>query len=197
MALNPRQQRLVLVMLVVVGLAAAYQQLLWSPQQQQIAAINARADTLDSLNQLAKADMAKGNTSRLRFEADEFGRQLTTMRRLVPTATEVPGLLDAVSMAAREADLDVSEFSPDGVVPGNGFDVYKFKMGVTGPYSRIAQFLANVGSLERIVQPINLSLTPTARKTDTKPGKNEALIDAHFDIQTYVAHATPSASGGK
>jgi Tfp pilus assembly protein PilO len=72
-------------------------------------------------------------------------------------------------------------------------------MAVTGSYHRIGRFLSNVGSLTRIIAPMNLSLLPTARDQRTlriRPG--EAVLDASFEIQTYVAKtsapATPAAA---
>jgi type IV pilus assembly protein PilO len=86
-------------------------------------------------------------------------------------------------------------------VNGAEFDTYRYKLGVTGPYHQVAEFLANIGSMPRIVSPINLTLAPTARTGELRPKKNEQLLDASFGIQTYVAHTsanplTPTAQPG-
>ena len=52
---------------------------------------------------------------------------------------------------------------PDGVVNGDQFDTYRYKLAVTGPYHQVAEFLANIGSLPRIVAPINVALSPSTR----------------------------------
>ena len=84
--------------------------------------------------------------------------------------------------------------SPTASSNGDQFDTYKYRLGVTGPYHQVAEFLSNVGSLPRIVAPINLSLTPTTRGlANVKPKKNEQFLDAKFGIQTYVAHASDEA----
>ena len=99
----------------------------------------------------------------MKAEAEAFARELGVLRRLVPTENEVPALLEVVSSAARRAGLELSDVQPDGVVNGDQFDTYKYKLGVTGPYHQVGEFLANVGSLPRIVAPINLTLAPTSR----------------------------------
>src|SRR3569623_1392796 len=106
----------------------------------------------------------------MKAEAATFSRELEELRHLVPTQNEVPALLESVSTAAREAGLDLSDVQPDGVINGDQFDTYKYKLGVTGSYHQVGTFLSIVGSLSRIVAPINLSLlTTTNHSPEHKP----------------------------
>lgn len=191
---NPRDRNLLAIGLIALGAAAVYQQLVWSPKNDELQVIATHLDTLDSLNRETKRDVAEGNTAKMKAEADQFGRELVVLRGLVPTSNEVPALLESVSNAARRAGLDLSDVAPDGVVNGTQFDTYRYKIGVTGPYHKVAQFLTNIGSLPRIVAPINLTLAPTTRAGEIRPTKGEQLLDARFDIQTYVAHAAARAA---
>lgn len=198
---DPRNQKLVMVAILSLGLAGVYQQLVWQPKATELNTLATRLDTLDSLNRAAKLDVAKGNAAKMKAEAEEYGRELTALRHLVPTSNEVPPLLESVSNAARRAGLELSTVTPDGVVNGDQFDTYKYKLGVSGPYHQVAAFLANVGSLPRIVAPINLTLTPTAANANSnaKLGPNQQMLDVNFGIQTYVAHTatlTPATAKG-
>jgi Tfp pilus assembly protein PilO len=84
---------------------------------------------------------------------------------------------------------------PDGVVNGDQFDTYKYKLAVTGPYHQVAEFITNIGSLPRIVAPINVDLKPSNRASpDRRPKKNEQFLDVHFGIQTYVARPNQAAA---
>ncbi|MDB4874720.1 MAG: hypothetical protein JWM41_1166 [Gemmatimonadetes bacterium] len=190
---NPRDQRLVIVTALAIGLAAVYQQLVWTPKHQELTAIAVRLDTLDSLNKLAKFEVAKGTATKMKAEAEAYSRELGVLRHLVPTENEVPALLESVSSAARRAGLELSDVQPDGVVNGDQFDTYRYKLGVTGAYHQVATFLTNVGTLPRIVAPINLTLAPTARTGELRPKKDEQFLDARFQIQTYVAHVAAKA----
>jgi type IV pilus assembly protein PilO len=196
---NPRNRNLLLVTIVVLGLAAVYQQYVWSPKHVELNELAARLDTLDSLNRIAKLEVAKGSAAKMRREADQYGQELTVLRRLVPTENEVPALLEAISSAARRAGLEFSDVQPDGVISGDQFDTYKYKLAVTGPYHQVAEFIANIGSLPRIVAPINVDMKSSNHANpDVRPKKNEQLLDVHFGIQTYVAHAPPKgAPAGK
>lgn len=185
---NQRDQIMVVVCVLALGLAGAYYMYLWSPKDVELTTLQARVDTLLAQNEIAQRSVASGTAAKLKAEADQYGRMLGVMRQLVPVANEVPTLLDQVSTAARQAGLDIGDVTPLGVIGGDVFDTYRYKMGVTGSYHRIARFLSNVGSLTRIVAPMNLTLLPTARDTKTlRPRPNEAILDASFEIQTYVA----------
>ena len=196
---NQRDQIMLVVCVLALGLAGAYYQYLWSPKNDELTTLQARIDTLVAQNEIAQRSVASGTAAKLRAEAEEYGRVLGVMRQLVPVANEVPTLLDQVSTAARQAGLDIGDVTPLGVIGGDVFDTYRYKMAVTGSYHRIGRFLSNVGSLTRIIAPMNLSLLPTARDQRTlriRPG--EAILDASFEIQTYVAKtsapATPAAA---
>lgn len=195
---NQRDRKLLLVALAAVALGVVYQQMVWSPKNEELSGLQTHLNTLDSLNRLAKRDLAQGTTAKLKQEADAYGRELDVLHHLVPTENEVPALLEAISNAARRAGLELSDVQPDGVQNGDHFDTYRYRMGVTGPYHKIADFFANVGSLPRIVAPINVSLTPTMRVGEIKPLKDEQFLDAKFQIQTYVAHvALPAPTTSK
>ena len=66
---------------------------------------------------------------------------------------------------------------------------------MTGGYHPVGQFLSNVGSLNRIIAPVTMtiSLHPLATTTKARVKKGESLIDTQFLVQTYVARSTPYA----
>ena len=93
---NKRDQVMVIVCVVALGLAGVYYQYLWSPKNETLALQQTRVDSLTASNEIARREMARGNAGRLREEADEYGRMLVQMRQLVPTANEVPALIDNI-----------------------------------------------------------------------------------------------------
>lgn len=188
---NRNDQYKLLAAIVFLAGAGLYYNFVWTPKADDLSTIQAHVDSLTAMNQRAKLDVARGSIDKLRAQSDEFNQEVDIMRQLVPTGNEVPALLASVSDAARRANLDVSTFSPDGKIEGDQFDTYKFKLSATGPYNKIAEFLTNVGELRRIVAPINLSLQPS-NAPDRSKNPAIRLLDATFDIQTYVAHTAPS-----
>lgn len=201
MGLMPKTQReQVLFLLIFLSLAGlgGYYQYVFSPRGAEIETIEAHLETLNKQNQAAKVELGKGTVEELRAQAARYQANLVLMRQLVPTGNEVPALLEQVSTAARRVGLDLSEVAPSPPVRGETFDTYRYKLRVTGQYHELAQFLANVGSLTRIVAPINLKLAPSSGNRGGRQNARavSALLDAEFDIQTYVAKAGTAPAPG-
>jgi type IV pilus assembly protein PilO len=190
-----REQMMFLLIFLALGGLGGYYMYVFSPKAAEITAIEGHLETLNAANQKAKVELGKGTVEELRAQAQRYQANLVLMRQLVPTGNEVPALLEQVSTAARRVGLDLSEVAPSPPIPGETFDTYRYKLRVTGEYHELAQFLANVGSLTRIVAPINLKLAPRGGGS-AKGRKTTIKLDAEFDIQTYVAKAGTEPAPG-
>jgi len=191
--MTKREQTLIGIGVAAVLLLGAYWYFLYKPKSEAMAVTQAHVDSLDKRNQQAKADIAQGSLQKLKAQATEYDQSLKVMRQLVPRSNEVPALLEDISTAARRVGLDLASVEPMPVLPGEQFDTYRYKLGVTGGYHPVGQFLSNVGSLNRIIAPVTMtiSLHPVADKTKARVKKGESLIDTQFQVQTYVARSTP------
>ena len=193
--LSKREQMLISVSVIAIAIAGAYAYFLYMPKSEQLAVIQQHVETLDEKNVQAKADIASGSIARLQQQAVEYDASLKVMRQLVPTTNEVPALLENVSTAARRVGLDLASVEPMPVLVGEQFDTYRYKVSVKGGYHNIAGFLANVGSLNRIVAPVALELkhVPAAEKKKARTRDGESMLDTDFQIQTYIAHVPTPA----
>ncbi|MFN8570934.1 MAG: type 4a pilus biogenesis protein PilO [Gemmatimonadaceae bacterium] len=191
---NQRDQAMTLVSIIGLALIGLYWVYVYSPKRETLAATEIRVDSLEAKNAAAKKEMATGSVEKVKGEAAKFEKDLDVMRQLVPTGNEVPALLEQVSTAARRVGLDIATVEPEAVVEGDQFDTYRYKLAVSGGYHAVGEFLTNVGSLTRIVAPVNVSLANTANRN--QKGAHDAL-DAKFEVQTYVSKTAPRARGGK
>lgn len=194
--LTKRDQIMISVIVLSVGIAAAYGYFLYMPKREQIASIEQHVDALDLKNNQAKADLANGSVAKMKAQAVEYEASLKVLRQLVPTTNEVPALLENVSTAARRVGLDLASVEPMPVIVGEQFDTYRYKVSVKGGYHALAGFLTNVGSLNRIVAPVALDVKQqsAADKKQARPKEGEATLDTDFQIQTYIAHTASSPS---
>src|SRR5258708_32627082 len=151
------QNALAIFGLLVVG-AGLYWYLVWSDAQVAINVIAVHADSLEGSNARIKKELAGGAEGKLRADADRYTNELAGLRRLGPTSNEVPAMVDAISTAARQGGLDVAEVAPDGVLPGEYFDMVKYRFGVIGPYHKVAELLTSIASSPRIISPINVQV---------------------------------------
>ena len=194
---NQKDQGKVVVGVLALLLAGAYFMYVYSPKNEELDRIRAHVEKLEKANDLAQRDLARGSVSEIRAQAQMYAQNLEVMRQLVPTGNEVPALLEQVSTAARRAGLDLSSVEPQPVVVGQQFDTYRYKLSVFGNYHQVAEFLTNVGSLTRIIAPVNVTMTPTqdpAAKKGKQVRTDRAVLDVDFEIQTYVTKAAPAAA---
>ena len=197
---NPRDQKMIAVAVVAFALAVLYWNYVWTPRHTELVQLSVRLDTLDAQNAMARARIAQGTAADLEAEAARYTRDLEVMRLLVPTGNELPSLIEQVSTAARREGLDIASLEPQPIVHGETFDTYKYKISVTGGYHALAEFMTNVGSLTRIVTPVNiglaLSTNQNANAVKLAP-EGTAPVESRFEIQTYVIRTAPTAPGGK
>jgi type IV pilus assembly protein PilO len=192
-----RDQAMLGVCILAVALTYGFYEYVYSKKGDELDLLQTRVEKLEQQNEVVRREIATGTAARLKEEGDMYGRMLVLMRQLVPVSNEVPSLLEQISNAARQTGLEVGPITPLGNIQGDVFDTYRYNLGVTGPYHRIGQFLDNVGSLTRIMAPMNLTLRGSNRGgIRVRPG--ESLLDANFEVQTYVMKVAPrpATTGG-
>lgn len=199
MAGMPTSQRDQLMLFVgILGIigAGAYWNWVYTPKAETLAAQETRLEALDRTNQRAKAMLARGTVEEMQAEAKVLQDNLALIRTLVPVGSEVPELLDQILAAARRVGLEQDSFIPGQVIEGESFDTYSYRIGFNGTYHQIGELLTAIGSLRRIITPVNLLLAPAPDGTSRlRVGANEQILNATFDIQTYVARSAPAAEG--
>src|SRR5579863_4067555 len=186
---SPRDLAYLALCIVFFGGIFAFWTTVYSPKEAELAAVQSHIGQLEQNNQRAKAELAKGSVNDLRAQALRYQQNLQLMRQLVPTTNEVPALIEQVSTAARRVDLDINTVTPEPVLQGEQFDTYRYKLTVIGGYHELAEFLTNVGSLTRIVAPVNIELHPSSGNelATGRPKAGQAMLTSKFEIQTYVA----------
>lgn len=194
MAILPTKQRdqaMVLVTILAAALVGLFWYFVYDPKSSELDKLALHVDSLDQLNQKAKAEMAKGTVEQIREQARASRSNLDLMRTLVPAANEVSNLIDQVSTAARRAHLDIGTLEPEPVIEGELFDTYRYRLRLTGAYNDIAEMLTNIGSLNRIVTSLNVQLAAPQGASPTPAGKQ--MLASTFEIQTYVVRTAPRA----
>jgi type IV pilus assembly protein PilO len=191
---NKRDQYMLGVIVIALALGYLFYDMLWTPKNEELNATQARIDSLVIVNQRAKSELAQGKTQELKAEAERFANDLEVMRRLVPTGNEVPALLEQVSTAARRVGLDIADVTPLPLLSGDQYDAYKYRLSMRGDFHQIGTLLTNIGSLQRIVAPINLTLAPVGPAGASKRARTQT-VEARFEIQTYVARNVPTPAG--
>ncbi len=192
---DPKAQAKIAVGVVAVAGLAYYYAYPYAAADAALAERGSRVERVEAANTRARREAAAGvKPAELAREAARSRATLEVLRRLVPTEHEVPGLLEQVSTAARRAGLEIGGVAPEPMLPGVEFDTYRYKLTVAGGYHPLATFLANVGSLPRIVAPVTFQLVPRGVAVDPRRAHGPTVLAAAVTVQTYVAHAAPAVA---
>src|SRR5260370_29137298 len=161
----------VMLLIIVVGLTGGYffSGKVHQPQQEKITAARVEMDSLQTILDKAKADLASGSIEDLRRKVDEYRSDLNLMRRLVPQQNDVPALIDDISTKAKLRGVTLSEVGAPQVDPGQPFDTHRYGMAVVRHYDQTCEFLSHVTRLPRIVVPQDLLLKPPTSQTQKEP----------------------------
>ena len=196
---DPKAQAKIAVAVVALAGLAYYYAYPYAAADAAMAEREARVERTESANAKARREAAAGvRPAELALDAARSRAPLEVLRRLVPTEHEVPGLLEQVSTAARRAGLEIGGVAPEPMLPGAEFDTYRYKLTVAGGYHPLTTFLANVGSLPRIVAPVSFQLVPRGEAArDPRRAGGPTALSAAVPVQTYVAHAAPPGAAAR
>jgi len=169
------------------------------PTNAKIAATRAEADSLQTIIDRAKQDLASGTVDDLRRKVEEYQALLSVMRRLVPERNEVPALIDDISTKSKVRGVTIGRFEPLAVEPGQPFDTYRYRLEILGHYDELGELLSDIASLPRIVVPQEVILKPAQQQAQKVLSDTVgALLEAQFSIRTFVKAAPPPpAPAGK
>src|SRR5216117_498106 len=202
MALIPQDrqsQYMLLITIAMVALGYFFWNYWVQPTNAKIAATRAEADSVQTIIDRAKQDLASGTVDDLRRKVEEYQALLSVMRRLVPERNEVPALIDDISTRSKVRGVTIGRFEPLAVEPGQPFDTYRYRVEILGHYDELGELLSDIASLPRIVVPQEVILKPAQQQAQKVLGDTVgALLEAQFSIRTFVkAPAPPPAPAGK
>jgi type IV pilus assembly protein PilO len=199
MAMDPkqRQQLMLLLIVVAVGAAGLFWYMWWKPKGVEVAGLHTEIDSLNTVIDAAKRDLRAGTIEDLRRRTADYEAALGLMRQLVPAQNEIPTLLDDIASRASLRGVEMANFALQGTEPGPVFDTQRYQITVFGHYDEVGEFLADVASLQRIMVPYNVSMTPAqSAAQQAYADTSGALIEAKFLLRTFVKSQSGGTSEG-
>ena len=190
---DPQQQKKLMIGLVPILLLAGYYFFFHGDKALEIDALEARLETLEQNNNTARAIAQQGTGEDLARRLDLYQEHMERLEQLIPSGEEVPDLLNMIASRAEATDVQLALMRPEEDVASDFYRRVTYEMGVIGSYHDVGQFLSEVGSLPRIVTPIDLTL-----RRREGPGNQ---LEAGFRIETYILPqpgdaATAAPAGG-
>lgn len=98
---------------------------------------------------------------------EEINAQMARLREMLPTSVEIPSLLDSISDAAVNNQLIIENIRLRSTVTQAHYVEHPFDIQVQGEYHQIAQFVADMAALSRIVTQHDFTLEPVGGQGNT------------------------------
>ena len=166
------------VVLIAVVVLGAYWQGFHRQKMKRIAAKESK------LNDLIRDRNIKDNIAK---DKDKFKAELARMNddlqniiTKLPDKKEIPALLKGISNMSQEAGLEVLLFKPQGEQSEQYYSRVPVELKFVGSYHKIGMFFYYVGTLPRIVNIENFSITNAQQKK-----KDELLLNTSCVATTY------------
>ncbi|MFW6331576.1 MAG: type 4a pilus biogenesis protein PilO, partial [Gemmatimonadota bacterium] len=153
---DPAQQRRLLIGLVPLLALFAYWYFLHGTYVEELTAMETRLESLETRN--AQARMRAPQSRQLEERLTAFERHIERLEELVPRGEEVSQLLNTISERADQIGVSVARFTPGEADLGTHYNRRTFELTVHGTYHEVGRFLSEIGSLPRIITPIDLSI---------------------------------------
>jgi type IV pilus assembly protein PilO len=186
---DPKQQQRLLIGILPFLLVFGYWYFLHGGFVEEVETMETRLQALETSN--SQARMLAPQSRRLEERLDELERHIVRLEQLVPRGEEVSSLLNTISERADQIGVELARFNPGNTDRGNHYNRRTFQLTVLGGYHDIARFLTEIGSLNRIITPINLSIIPNNIRS------RDQVLEASFLIETYVLPDTGPRPAGQ
>ena len=106
------------------------------------------------------------NLEEYRAQMVEMELSFESILKQLPRDTEVPGLIDDISLAALNNGLDLKVISPQKQVSTEFYNELPIEIEVEGDYHELGAYVSSVASLPRIVTLHDFSISTKGKNSD-------------------------------
>ena len=167
-----RSKKIVVLAVILLALAGVYYYLLYTPEKQDLDALEAKYNTL--AKQLQESKDIHRDLEKFEAEVNKLNAELAVVRTQLPDEKEIPELLKNISSLGKESSLEFTLFRPKPEEPQQFYAKVPIDLTVNGHYHDLGMFFDKVSKLPRIINVVDFNMT---RAKDTK-GKGEVKDDS-------------------
>jgi type IV pilus assembly protein PilO len=184
------------VVLVLAGLYAPF-----SPVAQERAAYDTAVQDRTKLNQeVTQLQVYKQRYGELKQQMDALGKQLDTLKTIVPEEKEVDEFIRQVQGAASASNVQLRRLTAQNIVPKDYHYEMPFEAQADGPYFNVLDFFSRLSRLSRIINVGDLQFDdPNGTRGAKYPIRPGETVTGIFTITTFFtkpADTAPAETGG-
>jgi type IV pilus assembly protein PilO len=165
--------RIAIFLGTLVLLAGLFFYFIYLPKSEEIATTR---EEIAKLQQKLNQAIVKVRALK-KFEAEyaEVDAQFQEALKLLPNTKEIPSLLKSITQLGTDSQLEFLLFSPQRERAQDFFMEIPVSIEVSGTYHNVAIFFDKVGQMERIVNILNVSMTPQKERSTTLTTRCDAV----------------------
>jgi type IV pilus assembly protein PilO len=145
----PRSQRLLIIALVYLAVAAGFWFGVYSRTQRSIATLQSQHKELEKKKEVV--EKRAQDKEAFERELEDLTLQLRQALRQLPDDREIPDLLSRISTIARRIGLEIHRFLPQEEVVHEYHAEVPVELELRGSYHEVAMFFDRLSKLSRIV----------------------------------------------
>jgi len=182
---DPKIQISIGLVVLTVAVFALFFKFSYQPSNERITQL--KSDESKLRQELDQVRAAVSGLQELEKQYKNLEKKWAQAQKLLPTDKEIPSLLKQITNAGIEAQVKFLVFKPGDLSSATALSqAIPVNIAVIGSFNQIAQFLANMGNMPRIVITTTIKLVP-----------NNDLSDQMRNIRAdLVATAYVFKSGG-
>jgi type IV pilus assembly protein PilO len=185
------------VILVLVGLYVPV-----SPVAQERSAYDEAVQQRTKLNQeVTQLQVYKQRYGELKQQMDALGKQLDTLKTIVPEEKDVDEFIRQVQGAASASNVQLRRLTSEKIVPKDFHYEMPFEAQADGAYFNVLDFFSRLSRLSRIINVGDLQFDDpvgTARRSQypIRPGETVTGVFTITTFFTKPADTAPAGAGG-
>uniref|UniRef100_A0A831ZT10 Pilus assembly protein PilO n=1 Tax=Desulfacinum infernum TaxID=35837 RepID=A0A831ZT10_9BACT len=152
----PVVQRVLVLVLTVLALAAAFYYFKYDPQSKRIRQL--RTSIQNEETRLATLKKYAAESEKLAQEVEKAQEEFAAMLKLLPDQREIPALLETVSQIGAQEGLENLLFQPLPEIPHEFHATIPVRLDLVGRYHQLGLFLDKISRLGRIIQVDSMAL---------------------------------------
>jgi len=161
----------VAIIVLVLGILAWFEFI--SPETNLYNQLKTQEDSLKI--QVRQKQLLAASLPAYQAQIREMNRRFQDFLQQLPNRTQIPSLLDDVTLAGRSRGLDFELFQPTGEVNKNFYAKIPVKLKVVGTYNDMGRFAAAVAAMPRIVTINNIDIARMPDAGATNIAKAQAV----------------------
>jgi type IV pilus assembly protein PilO len=175
----PRSKKIILLVVILLALTGVYYYFLYTPEKQELDALEAKYNTL--AKQLQESKDIHRDLEKFEAEVTKLNEELAVVRTQLPDEKEIPEILKNISSLGKESNLEFILFRPKPEEPQQFYAKVPIDLTVIGHYHDLGIFFDKVSKLPRIINVVDFNMT---RAKDTR-AKDDSTIRASCLLNTY------------